>query len=112
MPYRELFLDNSTDVVIGNTVEKQKLFGRAYAKAILEYLGIEYKEEEDMTKQEVIAIIEEYERAKRQITQVSDWAKDGFQAATNSGVLDGTSPKGEVTREMLATVLDRLNLLQ
>lgn len=39
------FLDNDKDNDIGDTVEEQRAFGVAYAKAILEYLGITYKEE-------------------------------------------------------------------
>lgn len=41
------FLDNETDNKIGDTVEEQKAFGVAYAKAILEYLGITYEPEQD-----------------------------------------------------------------
>lgn len=37
------FIDNAKDKKIGDTVKEQKAFGVAYAKAILEYLGIEYK---------------------------------------------------------------------
>lgn len=37
------FVDNDLDNNIGDTVEKQKAFGVAYAKAILEYLGVAYK---------------------------------------------------------------------
>lgn len=37
------FVDNPTDKKIGDTVAEQKAFGKAYAKAILEYLGITYK---------------------------------------------------------------------
>lgn len=39
------FVDNSTDKKIGDTVAEQKAFGKAYAKAILEYLGISYHTE-------------------------------------------------------------------
>jgi N-acetylmuramoyl-L-alanine amidase len=39
------FIDNPVDKKIGDTIEEQKAFGRAYAKAILEYLGITYKNE-------------------------------------------------------------------
>ncbi len=38
------FVDNAKDKLIGDTVSEQCAFGVAYAKAILEYLGIEYKE--------------------------------------------------------------------
>ena len=37
------FVDNTKDKEIGDTVAEQKAFGVAYAKAILEYLGITYK---------------------------------------------------------------------
>lgn len=37
------FVDNNTDNNIIDTVAEQKKFGVAYAKAILEYLGIKYK---------------------------------------------------------------------
>lgn len=39
------FIDNDTDYKAINTTSKQKVFGLAYAKAILEYLGIKYKNE-------------------------------------------------------------------
>lgn len=38
------FIDNVKDVTIGDKLDEQKAFGVAYAKAILEYLGIEWKE--------------------------------------------------------------------
>lgn len=38
------FIDNTKDKTIGDTVAEQTAFGVAYAKAILEYLGISYKE--------------------------------------------------------------------
>lgn len=37
------FIDNSKDKTIGDTIDEQKTLGVAYAKAILEYLGITYK---------------------------------------------------------------------
>lgn len=41
--FESFFVDNDTDNNIGDTVAEQKAFGVAYAKAILEYLGIAYK---------------------------------------------------------------------
>lgn len=38
------FVDNDTDNNIIDTIEEQKAFGVAYAKAILEYFGIAYQE--------------------------------------------------------------------
>lgn len=42
--FESFFLDNDTDNNIGDTVAKQKAIGVAYAQAILEYLGIKYRE--------------------------------------------------------------------
>ena len=44
-------------------------------------------------------------------SEVSDWALESWNKAVAKGILDGSSPKGNVTREMLAVVLDRLGLL-
>lgn len=41
----------------------------------------------------------------------ADYAKEAWEAACSKGVLDGSNPQGNVTREMLAVVLDRLGLL-
>lgn len=38
------FVDNDKDRLIGDTVDEQRAFGVAYAKAILEFLGIAYNE--------------------------------------------------------------------
>ena len=41
--FESFFVDNDKDNNIGDTAAEQKAFGVAYAKAILEYLGIKYK---------------------------------------------------------------------
>lgn len=41
--FESFFVDNAADKQIGDTVAKQQAFGVAYAKAILEYLGIAYR---------------------------------------------------------------------
>jgi N-acetylmuramoyl-L-alanine amidase len=41
--FESFFVDNATDKAIGDTVAEQSAFGVAYAKAILEYLGVTYK---------------------------------------------------------------------
>ena len=41
--FESFFVDNDADNNIGDTVAEQKAFGVAYAKAILEHLGITYK---------------------------------------------------------------------
>ena len=42
--FESFFVDNAKDKTIGDTVAEQQKFGVAYAKAILECLGITYKE--------------------------------------------------------------------
>lgn len=42
--FESFFLDNDEDKKIGDTALEQRTFGEAYAKAILEYLGISYRE--------------------------------------------------------------------
>lgn len=51
------FLDNDIDNNIGDTIAEQQAFGVAYAKAILEYFGIAYKQEETLSA--AVAIIKE-----------------------------------------------------
>lgn len=41
----------------------------------------------------------------------SDYAKSAWEKAKANGILDGSNPKNPLTREQLAVVLDRLNLL-
>ena len=67
-------------------------------------------EGDDMTKDEVIKIIEEYE-AQRAKAPVSSWAKVSWEKAKKKGVLDGTKPKSCANREQIAVILDRLGLL-
>lgn len=66
---------------------------------------------DDMTKADVIAIIKEYEEQKAKETAGS-WSKKSFDKATAKGILDGSSPRGNVTREMLAVILDRLGMIK
>ena len=45
---------------------------------------------------------------------MSDWEQErdeAWQAAKEAGILDGTRPEDPVTRQELAVVLDRLNLI-
>ena len=68
------------------------------------------KDAEDMTEAEVRKIIEAVatERAKK---AVSSWAADAWEKAKKAGVLDGTMPRGNLTREQFAVVLGRLGLV-
>jgi N-acetyl-anhydromuramyl-L-alanine amidase AmpD len=46
------------------------------------------------------------------VTQVSEWAKKEWGAACKQGLFDGTNPGGLVSREMLAVILYRLELVK
>ena len=64
----------------------------ATAKGICTYLNVDWKKDEP----------------------VSDWEQErdeAWQAAKEAGILDGTRPEDSVTRQELAVVLDRLNLI-
>jgi N-acetylmuramoyl-L-alanine amidase len=72
--FESFFLDNATDINVGNTVEKQKALGVAYARAILEYLGIE---SEDKLYRVQVGAFKSKENAER----VRDALKDyGYEA--------------------------------
>lgn len=51
------FIDNDKDNDIGDTFVEQKAFGVAYAKAILEYLGVEYKPNKTNENTEIVTIL-------------------------------------------------------
>ncbi|MFZ5643102.1 MAG: glycoside hydrolase family 73 protein [Bacillota bacterium] len=62
----------------------------------------------------IISIMEGFKipvEVNRFVDTVSDWAKASWKKAVDKKILDGTSPKGPVTREMLAVVVDKLGLL-
>ena len=42
----------------------------------------------------------------------SSWAKEAWEKATEKKIFDGTNPKGNITREQVAVVLDRLGLIK
>lgn len=45
------------------------------------------------------------------VPKPSTWAAESWSAAVAAGILDGSEPAGQVTREMFAVVLDRLGLI-
>lgn len=67
------------------------------------------KEEIDMTKAEVVALIDERIKAalEGKETTVSDWAKDELAQAVAAGITDGTRPGGYAKREEVAAMVLR-----
>lgn len=95
------FVDNDKDNDIGDTVAEQMTIGIAYAKAILEYLGIKYVEAEKSVFSDVPA---------------DHWAAESIKTCKEKGYMSGYSdgtfkPEAPVTRAELASILDRLKLL-
>lgn len=67
-------------------------------------------EGESMTKNDVVKVIQEYNDVIAEYP-VSDWAKSAWDKAKEKGIMDGSRPKSNLTREQFATVLERLGLL-
>ena len=84
------FIDDKDDMDI--FVAKKKDIAKAIADGIVKGFGLtkSVKVEKDVP---------------------STWAAEAFNKATKKTILDGTNPQGNVTREMLAVIFDRLGLL-
>ena len=68
----------------------------ATAKGVCDFLGVAWEPEA---------------AAGTTDTGAADWAATAWEKAKSKGVLDGTRPTDPVTRQELAVVLDRLNLI-
>lgn len=64
------------------------------------------EEVEDLTKEEVIAVVKEMLSGTG--TTVSDWAKESWEKAKAEGITDGSNPKGYITREQVIAIIERL----
>lgn len=71
------FVDNSTDKRIGDTILEQKTFGIAYAKAILEYLGIKYNPKNTTTYRVQVGAYSSKENAEAMRDRLT---KAGFES--------------------------------
>ncbi len=62
-------------------------------------------------------LVKSFGLKRKEVTQVSQkqevssWAKESWKKATEKKIIDGTNPKGNLTREQLAVILDRVGLL-
>ena len=74
------YIDNDVDNDIIDTIPEQKKFGVAYAKAILEYLGIKYKNPAANIKVE-IGTVQLYEK---NTTNAQKWVKENNSDGTIS----------------------------
>lgn len=86
------FHTNKADVEYLKDTKYRDKLAEATAKGICTYLSVDWKKDEP----------------------VGDWEQErdeAWQAAKEAGILDGTRPEDPVTRQELAVVLDRLNLI-
>lgn len=75
------FVDNVKDKCIGDTVAEHTAFGQAYARAILDYLGITYKENKTASKNATHRVqVGAYNNIENAEAMQSKLKKAGFEA--------------------------------
>ena len=90
------FHTNRTEVVLLKKSSYRAKLAEATAKGACDFLGVAWEPEA---------------AAGPVDTGTADWAATAWEKAKSKGVLDGTRPTDPVTRQELAVVLDRLNLI-
>ena len=90
------FHTNQEDIGLLKDISYRDKLAEATAKGVCDFLGIDWTAESGGDGTDIPA---------------ADWAAEAWQKAKDKGVLDGTRPTDPVTRQELAVVLDRLNLI-
>ena len=90
------FHTNRTEVGLLKKSSYRAKLAEATAKGVCDFLGVAWAAES---------------AGEGMDTGVADWAATAWEKAKSKGVLDGTRPTDPVTRQELAVVLDRLNLI-
>lgn len=90
------FHTNRTEVGLLKKSSYRAKLAEATAKGVCDFLGVAWEPEA---------------AAGTTDTGAADWAATAWEKAKSKGVLDGTRPTDPVTRQELAVVLDRLNLI-
>lgn len=90
------FHTNRTEVGLLKKSSYRAKLAEATAKGVCDFLGVAWAAES---------------AGEGMDTGVADWAATACEKAKSKGVLDGTRPTDPVTRQELAVVLDRLNLI-
>lgn len=90
------FHTNKTDTEYLKDSKYRDKLAEATAKGICDWLGVAWQGETGADNAEDTPDV---------------WAAEAWQEAKGKGVLDGTRPRGNLTRQELAVVLDRLNLI-
>ena len=90
------FHTSKTEVELLKKDSYRAKLAEATAKGVCDFLGVAWEPET---------------AAGTTDTGAADWAATAWEKAKSKGVLDGTRPTDPVTRQELAVVLDRLNLI-
>ena len=90
------FHTNKTDVEYLKDTKYRDKLAEATANGICDWLGVAWQGETGADNAEDTPDV---------------WAAEAWQKAKDKGVLDGTRPRDNMTRQELAVVLDRLNLI-
>lgn len=90
------FHTNRTEVGLLKKSSYRAKLAEATAKGVCDFLGVAWEPEA---------------AAGTTDTGTADWTVTAWDKAKSKGVLDGTRPTDPVTRQELAVVLDRLNLI-
>ena len=90
------FHTNKADVEYLKDTKYRDKLAEATAKGICEFLGVAWQAEPGTDYAEDTPDV---------------WAAEAWEKARDKGVLDGTRPRDNMTRQELAVVLERLNLL-
>ena len=90
------FHTNKTDTEYLKDSKYRDKLAEATAKGICEFLGVAWQAEPGEDNAEDTPDV---------------WATEAWEKTKDKGVLDGTRPRDNMTRQELAVVLDRLNLI-
>lgn len=81
-----------------------------FIKMVSDYMNKMKEGEETVTHEEWLKHYNQHEKEMAKLP-VSNWAKKSWDKAVEKGIFDGTMPRGNMTREQAAVVMDRLGLL-
>ena len=95
-----VFVDTKADAAQADTLVEQQAFGVAYAKGILDTLGLSYDEPEDDAEQDTPAEPEQ---------PAEHWAQQYYDSLIDKGVrIDETRFDDKITRGEVFALLDRI----
>lgn len=89
--------------------ENLKKVARCVADTVAAYYGYKRKDEIDMTKDEIVKLIDERIKValRGDDTKPSSWAEKELEAAKAHGITDGSRPQGYATRQEAAIMVER-----